>query len=436
MKLNAGQTAAVERAVSGFLESDLKGLTIIGEGGTGKTTCVMTIAERLLAAGLKVLFTAPTNKAVKQLEKAARRHGLTQSNVAFQTLHSAIGLTMLPSEEQKYAARTGKGVFPLFDVVVVDEASMLGKRVTFDYMMPEAIANEVRLLLMGDDMQLPPVKEAKSPAFEIFETVRLTQVERQSGDSGILTVTGALRTAMDSRRPFVAPPTPKNGVESLKAADFMKYVVDQFDEHTDLDDQRVLAWRNQRVDEINRAIRQKIYGKGAARFEEGERLVTAAPIGNGESILLSTDEECILHSVRESYIEDDDSGETFRTWCLVLNPIHADVKQVITHVLHESEQERYDARLRHFSDLAKKAGPQGSRGYWARYHKFKELFSHLRYCYCITVHRAQGSTYKRVFVDVKDILGNTISNERQRLLYVAYSRPSEVLVINKEKYVA
>lgn len=435
MQLNSGQKAAVEAAVTGFLEEDLKGITIIGEGGTGKTTCVMTVVERLKAAGLKVLMTAPTNKAVKQLEKSAKKHGLDLNNVAFQTLHSALGLAMMPSEENKYVARFGKGVFSIFDVVVVDEVSMLGRRILFDYLLPEAEKEDVKLLFMGDDMQLPPVKEKVSPAFEVFPLHRLTKVERQDAGSEILTVNGLLRTAIERNRDFVAPPIQGNGVSVIKAVDFLQAVVESFDQHTDLDEQRVLAWRNRRVDEINNAIRAKIFGPNAERFEIGERVVTGAPIGDGENIILSTDEECLVHDIRENEIEDEDSAETFRVLTLVLTPLHADVQQVFANVLHEDEEERYWARLEYLAARAKKDS-RDSRKYWARYHKFKELFATIRYCYCITIHRSQGSTFKRVFVDVKDILSNPIRKERQSLLYVGYSRPSDELVINKEKYVA
>jgi hypothetical protein len=260
MKLNPGQEAAVERAVSGFLEKNLPGLTILGEGGTGKTTCVMTAADRWIKAGLKVLFTAPTNKAVKQLEKSAKAYGLASDDIDFMTLHRSLGLAMLPSEENLHAHKLGQGVFALFDIVVVDEVSMLGKRALFDHVLPEATANNVQLLFMGDDMQLPPVKEKVSPSFEVFETIRLTKVERQAGDSGILTLAGLLRTAIDSNRPFISPEECGKGVEVLKTAEFLKVVVAAFDGDTDLDDQRVLAWSNRRVNEINRAIRQKIYG--------------------------------------------------------------------------------------------------------------------------------------------------------------------------------
>ena len=435
MEFNNDQKAAIRRAVDGFLEKDLPGLTIIGEGGTGKTTCVMDIAAQLIKAGLKVLFTAPTNKAVKQLEKSAKRYGLTLNNVAFQTLHSALGLALLPSEENKYAHRLGRGVFPIFDVVVVDEASMLGKRVLFDYLLPDAKEHNCKLLLMGDDMQLPPVKEKESLAFKVFDTVRLTQVERQAADSNILTLSGLLRTAMANNKPFFSPAIQGNGVEVIKSADFLKEVVKAFDKDTDLDEQRVLAWSNARVDEINSAIRQKLFGRGAPRFVEGERVVTGAPITDGETVLLSTDEECIVHRITESSIEDEETGDIYRTLMLVLNPIHADIGQVFAHVLDDRETDRYWDRLNHLASMAKKH-PQEARMFWAKYHDFKDLFASIRYCYCITVHRSQGSTFRRAFVDLNNILKNNIRAERQRLVYVAFSRPSHELLLNKGKYVA
>jgi exodeoxyribonuclease-5 len=436
MKLNHGQVEAVDRAVSGFLEKNLKGLTIIGEGGTGKTTCVMSAAERWLAAGLKVLFTAPTNKAVKQLEKAARQYGLHHANVGFQTLHSALGLAMLPDEDKKFAFRAGPGVFALYDIVVVDEASMIGKRALFDYLLPEAETQNVKLLLMGDDMQLPPVREQKSQAFEVFETIRLTKVERYDTSGDIGQHNAQLRAAIASDRPFNYVVSEHEGdIVAVKSAEFMKFVTTQFTAETDLDEQRVLAWRNSRVNEINRAIRQCIYGRGAERFETGERLVTGAPVRSGETTVLSTDEECTVHSVRDSSLEDEDSRELFKTHLLVLNPLHSTAGQVIVQVLHNDDLPRYTKRLEYLEAQAKKI-PAQSRQFWKRFHNFKDLFAQMRYCYCITVHRSQGSTYKRVFVDVKDILTNNIRTERQNLLYVATSRPSQSLVTNKGKYVA
>lgn len=435
LKLNPGQRTAVNEVKSGFLEKDCNGYVIVGEGGTGKTTCVMTLAADLLKAGMKVLFCAPTNKAVKQLEKSAREYGLNFSDVAFSTLHSALGLTMLPNEENKYAVQVGDGVLELFDVVVCDEASMLSKIVLLSHLMPRAQAQGTKLLLMGDDMQLPPVKEAKSLAFEMFPILRLTQVERQAENSQILDVTGVLRTAMEAGRQFVHPSTSGKEVQEIQAVGFLQAVLEAFDADTDLEKQRVLAWRNSRVDEINNAIRKKIYGKSADRFEVGERVVTGAPVKGPDCVILSTDEECYVESVSISSIFDEDGNEDYKTRLLALRPIYAEGGQVFVHVLHESDEGRYWDRL---NELARKAKsqPTMARNFWARYHKFKELFATIKYCYCITVHRSQGSTYDTVFVDTKDILCNRIQRERQNLLYVAYSRPRSKLVINKSRYVA
>lgn len=433
LTLNQGQDFAVNAIVSGFLESDSTGYTLVGEGGTGKTTCVMYVAGKLLQANKKVLFIAPTNKAVKQLERSAREYGLPLNDVDFMTAHKALGLAMLPDEENKFAVQLGNGCFDLFDVVVCDEASMLSKIVLTKYILPMAEDHNVRLLLMGDDMQLPPVKEAKSLAFEIFPTFRLTEVERQKEGSGILTVTGALRTAMDTGGPFTQPEV-ESDVEVVLASKFLKTVVDAFDADTDLDNQRVLCWRNKRVDEINNAIRSKIYGKDAARFEVGEQVVTGAPITVPEAILLSTDEECIVTAVSESSVFDEDSGEDYKTTLLTLKPIHTDQPQVFAHALHTSEEDRYWNHLNGIARQAKKH-PQSSRIHWARYHKFKDLFAVIRYCYAITVHRSQGSTYGTVFVDVKDILANNKKEERRRLLYVSFSRPRDRLITNKRNYI-
>lgn len=433
IKLNQGQEFAVNAIVSGFLESDAPGFTLIGEGGTGKTTCVMHAAERLQQAGMKILFIAPTNKAVKQLEKSAREYGLSLNEVGFMTAHKALGLAMLPDEENKFAVQLGNGCFDLFDVVVCDEASMLSRIVLNKYILPMAEDHNARLLFMGDDMQLPPVKETKSLAFEIFPTFRLTEVERQKEGSGILTVTGALRTAMATGEKFTQPAVDSD-VEVVLASKFLKTVVDAFDADTNLDDQRVLCWRNRRVDEINNAIRNKIYGKDAARFEIGERVVTGSPIKANDEIILSTDEECIVTSVTESSVFDEDSGMDFKTTLLALKTIHSNSGQVFAHVLHATEEDRYWDHLNAIAKQAK-SNPSASRMHWARYHKFKDMFATIKYCYAITVHRSQGSTYGTVFVDVNDILANNKKEERRRLLYVSFSRPRDRLVTNKMNYV-
>jgi len=442
LALNTGQAIAVNKALDAF-EAQAPGYTIIGEGGTGKTFSVMEIARLCADEDIPVLFTAPTNKAVKQLEKAARKYGINLDKCGFRTAHSALGLSLLPTDERKRAVQVRDSVLPEYRVMVCDEGSMLNEVFLFDYLLPECQKFGVFLLIMGDNMQLPPVKEKESLAFGVFPVSELTQVERQKNNpdgtpNGILEVTHPLREAIKNNITFDFNFIPKHNVTLLKPVDFLTTVVDQFDLTTELEDVRVLAWRNRRVDDINNAIRAKIYGKDAARFEIGERLVTGGPVKISEFESLSTDEESLVGGVKEGFIVDEETGEKWKTWLVTLHPVYADAKQVFAHVLHDDEFERFRQRCRYLEDKAEQAKKTGGNvgWHWKNFHKFKDLFADLKYCYCITVHRSQGSTYKRAMVDVKDILDNPTRSERQRLLYVAFSRAQDELLINKTGFKA
>jgi hypothetical protein len=70
---------------------------------------------------------------------------------------------------------------------------------------------------------------------------------------------------------------------------------------------------------------------------------------------------------------------------------------------------------------------------WGDYYKFKNQFMLLEkvgevnkdfdYGFAITVHKSQGSTYDNVFVDEQDLNINRNNTERNKLKYVAFSRP-------------
>ena len=441
--LNSGQEVAVSAAFQSFMTRQVMGHTIIGEGGTGKTFCVMELARRILDEGKKVLFTAPTNKAVKQLQKTARAAGLDMNKCGFRTVHKALGLALLPTAERPNASQVKEPIIGDYDCVVMDEGSMAGEILLYNHLLPELDTMETYCLVMGDDMQFNPVKELQSLAFGIFPVSELTQVERQQNNpdgtpNGILQITHPLRAAIKSKTAFKFNMVPEHNVTLLRDRDFLASVVAGFDLDTDLDNVRCIAWRNFRVNDINKAERKKLYGKDAARYEVGERVVTGGGIKDSQGeVILNTDEECIVRGMKESQLVDKESNNSYKTWLLTLEPIHDDsVKQVFAHVLHEDEYARHQKQLTYWADKAKAAEGSTKGYFWRKYHDFNDMFADIRYCYCITAHRAQGSTYKRGFLDVKDMLENPIRYERQRGLYVGFSRFSEHLTINKMGFTA
>lgn len=437
LKPNKGQAIAINKALDAY-EGGKPGYAIIGEGGTGKTFSVMEFVSILMEGGLNVLMSAPTNKAVKQLKKAARAYGLDMSRIGFKTIHSALGLGLMPTSERKHVKSVRDSVMGDYDVLVLDEGSMLPAILLSDYLLPETKKYKLFTLLMGDNMQLPPVKELKSTAFDLYETSVLTQVERQLNNpdgtpNGILLVTHPLREAIEFNRPYEFKGVPANNVTAMRDAEFIKYILSQFTIDTDLDDIRVLAWKNSTVNATNKAIREKIYGKDAQRYEIGERIVTGEPVTSGGEVVLSTDEECVVKGVRESHTFDEEEGLTWKTMLITLEPIFDDGGQVFAHILHDDERDRYEAHCKYLEGRAEEAKKSGGKPayWWRKFHDFRGLFADLKYCYCMTIHRSQGSTYRRVILDVKDILLNPIRSERQRLLYVGMSRPQQELSINK-----
>lgn len=422
--LNSQQKAAIEK----IIDPEVQGFTLWGEGGTGKTTCIMEAVKFWIESGAKVLLSAPTNKAVKQLQFAANNAGL---NVDCMTASKALGLALLPTSERKHVARMGKGVMDYYNVVVFDESSMISKVALNDYIMPEVCKNNMKVVFMGDEMQLPPVGERKSEALHVYPGEGLTKVERFKEDSGIAKSTTALRKTIQSNKQTQIN-FEEFGVERILQANFDKEICKLFENST-TDDTRVLAWTNARTNEINEKVRTTIYGKGANKFEIGEKVVIGSPIFNefGE-VELTTDEEATVTAMTESSVTSHESGISYPVWVVAVTPESNQNTTVFCQVLKDEAISDLEDELNEFREKAKKTG---QAYYWKKLHSVKELFADLKYCYCITIHRSQGSTFKTVAVDVNNIFRNRDPQERKKLLYVAISRASERLLVNQGKVI-
>jgi exodeoxyribonuclease V alpha subunit len=151
-------------------------LVITGGPGVGKTTIVRGIVATFLRCNLRVALAAPTGRAAKRLQEATGQPAAT--------LHRL--LEWRPAEGMFGRNRDR----PLeADLLVVDEASMVDIRLCADLLA--AIADGTRLLLVGDQDQLPSV----GPGMVLRDTiasgaipvVRLDEIFRQAAQSLIVT---------------------------------------------------------------------------------------------------------------------------------------------------------------------------------------------------------------------------------------------------------
>ena len=74
---------------------------------------------------------------------------------------------------------------------------------------------------------------------------------------------------------------------------------------------------------------------------------------------------------------------------------------------------------------------------WTPHYEIKQSIPLLRPVHGSTIHKAQGSTYETVFVDLPDVGACNIASDVARMMTVAVSRPTTRLILRgklPEKY--
>lgn len=172
-----------------------------GGAGTGKTTTLQAVCDLWESFGGHLVLTCVTGKASLRLSRSTRRMAMTLTRL--------LGQLAEREEVEGRAPPTGdsgddggcdsKSLQQLAKItpeslVVVDEASMLDLPAA--YALARRMPEGARLLLAGDEAQLPPVGFGliyHPLAKDASITSRLTVIYRQSEVSGIPRVAGAIR---------------------------------------------------------------------------------------------------------------------------------------------------------------------------------------------------------------------------------------------------
>ena len=180
--------------ISAFLLSEKPNPAYLLQGyaGTGKTTLVTTLVKTLPQIGMRYQLLAPTGRAAKVLSGYTGKTASTIHRKIYRFQQYADGSFRMTRAENK-----SKNT-----VFIVDECSMISDdysngRSLLDDLIGYVFSGEnCRLLLIGDNAQLPPVGLDNSPANDInvlknefgltVAAYELTEVLRQEEESGIL----------------------------------------------------------------------------------------------------------------------------------------------------------------------------------------------------------------------------------------------------------
>lgn len=154
---------------------------LTGGPGTGKTSTVKIIMEMFLDQGLEVELCAPTGRAAKRLSET--------TGLPAKTIHRLLEVTggMEAQEIGGIFARNSDNPLEC-DVLIVDEVSMVD--VNLMYYLLKAIPAGTRLILVGDENQLPSVGPGNVLGDILlsgcFKSIRLNHIFRQATTSNII----------------------------------------------------------------------------------------------------------------------------------------------------------------------------------------------------------------------------------------------------------
>jgi hypothetical protein len=400
--------------VINFINGDEQYMDISGGAGTGKTFFIAAVADTILRQKTTgcplhtVAITATTNKAAAVIQEAMpHRAGEIGTIYSFMNLrlseNFSTGVTkVVPTN--KFEVHTGT-------LIIIDEDSMINAEL-FKYLQI-GIDNTCKILFVGDRNQLAPVKEDLSPIFtQGYKTSYLTQPVRNANQPALMALCEqAKQTVLTGVfTPIVEVPGVIDFIDGpgLRGVLEREYAVEDMG-------RRVLSYTNKQVVLYNTFIRTL---RGYTEpYEIGEILSNNSSAELAGKERLYTDQMVeVLSIVSDQMDTVIVPGHGLRTITMMVKDVNSNKTYEVTSFA--DPQDRADA-LKFYSSAKK----------WDRYFRIKNMFPELRSVAASTTHKAQGSTYDSVIVDLADIGKSTNRMQTARMQYVALSRPRTRLYI-------
>ena len=454
---------------------------ILGAGGVGKTSSLRHYFKK--ASNFSVHKFAPTHQAKRELQGNLELGHAADTIAAFFGLTSVIHPSTLKEEYRE------AGLWKAFDkdnvevtrlsktdiskIVWKFQAFKIPKHETFKKAMKvgqvvvmiideismicggdfNRIVNllddfpELKIVLLGDHMQLPPVepnvKVAGSPFFksEFYKRpdvskVVMKTVVRQS-DPVITANLEYMRKCISKSRVIDFDEFQQN--ENFQ---IVKSLVDHIKEFDDVtSDVRAIAWRNVTVDDLNNRIREMRHGKRGldqgdlhTEFRTGDTIVFKAPYQSENGTRINNGDAFTVRSIRTV----EKAGPVSNYSLLEFEVLGLDRKNANGSTVDEVlkiyrfrdpkqyvyAKKRLESQVKKEDDLTKRSGMIKKE-----MRELKESHAFFKMGWASTVHAVQGMSITRVLVDANDICRQWDVDMRNRLLYTAISRMRKKAVI-------
>lgn len=389
IELSSDQNAALKTLKTWYLTqpADRKPfVTLGGYAGTGKTTLLAYLRHELEKAhkNMSVAFCSFTGKATQVLRKKLDLNEAKYKNDNISTIHSLIYKTIEDSAGRVlgWELRDKKDVE--FDLIIVDEASMLDAKLWQDL-----LSFRVPIIAVGDHGQLPPIQGG----FNLMDNpeLKLQQIHRQAEENPIIQV-----SIMARENGFIPPRNFGKGVHKFlsdEAGDEIDELINSYKPDTII----LCGYNSTRV-KINSAVRM------ALGFE------TVLPCAGDRVICLRNNHKKrifngMLGTIERIKLKTKDKYET--TILLEGGTVDQSFEGLISVEQFNSPKTLNNLNL------------TGVRI------RDADLFD---FGYALTVHKAQGSQARKVAV-FEERFANMSDDMWRRWLYTAVTRAEEELVV-------
>ena len=423
-----------------------------GYAGTGKTSLISAFLKCTGKQGFRTEIMAPTGRAAKVIGNYSQKKAHTIHRVIY----------------QRKVLKNGAVAFELahnnknHTIFIVDEASMIA-----DYSMPsgsnpwasrnllEDLVEYVftgtnnKLILVGDEGQLPPVGADFSPALnyeyllhslyniEIFAH-RLTQVSRQAKGSGVLMNATNIRN-IDSYESL------KLDTNQLDFIDLngqeLQDAIETSHRAVGVEETLVITRSNKRANQYNQHIRSRVF------FHDDELCAgdILMAVKNNYSWLPENSEPGFIANgemMQINKILDRKDLYGFRFVDARVQLIdypkmdEIEVKLLVDTLHSETPNLSREDQKRLFFEIEQDYLDEKNRT--KRFKKIMEdpYFSaiQVKYAYAVTCHKSQGGQWEHVYIDQGFLHPDAKTKEYLRWLYTAVTRAkSKVFLVNFER---
>lgn len=418
-----------------FAVSDTSGDVFVlnGYAGTGKTSLVGALIKALDAAKRKTVVLAPTGRGAKVASgMSAHPAGTIHRRLFRPDMSDASGM--------RYVVAPNQSRDTLF---IVDEASLIADSKGPDSLLAMLVkhvysAPGCKMLLMGDEAQLPPVGQTTAYAMNpdrlrslglIPHCHVLDLAMRQDAESGIIHNATLMRHLLYHPDTQLQPCIDMAGFKDVRVISSRELPDELAASYSSVGQEEtlIITRANWRANDFNQAIRQQVFDYDS-------------PVSRGDRLVITKNDYFWgKQNGRNGLIANGDMAEV--TWTGRTEKVYgryftevelqfADGRIINAQLMLRSlmtkgssipreEMERFMNRI--MADTEGVLSEKIAAALNSPYYNALQA----KYAYCVTGHKAQGGEWKHVYIDMGGIDPEALGPEFYRWIYTAITRATQ-----------